>query len=222
MVFLILLEACVSGADGGSFVSGDGVLDCLDGQVVRSVEIDVSTDGELAVVAAALAQWTDEGGSLLELPSDESWSVVLDGRDVAIAYPEIDGTGSWVVHDVRTCGEPMTGPAAIDGEPDCANESRWSIQATLEPTIPGLPSADEALRSALEPYAQRHGGEIVLIQDEIGSLVVQQREQVIALASEVPAGGWAVATLAGCDGFDWHPASALAVRADQQILDTNE
>ena len=202
MVFLIFLAACVSGTDGGSFVSGDGVLDCLDGQVVRSVEIDVSAEGELAVVAAALAQWTDEGGSLLELPSDESWSVVLDGRDVAIAYPEIDGTGSWVVHDVRTCGEPIAGPAATDGELDCADESRWSIQATLDLTIPGLPSADEALRSALEPYAQRHGGEIVLIRDEIASLVVQQREQVIALASEVPAGGWAVATLAGCDGFD--------------------
>lgn len=202
MVFLILLDACASGAGSGSFVYGDGVLDCLDGQAVRSAEIDVSAGDELAVVAAALAQWTDEGGLLLELPSDESWSVGLNGRDVAIAYPEIDGTGSWVVHDVRTCGEPGTGPLAIDGELDCANESRWSIQATLDLAIPGLPSANDALRSALEPYVRRHGGEIVLIRNDIGSLVVQQREQVIALASEVPAGGWAVATLAGCDRFD--------------------
>ena len=202
VVLLVLLEACGSGADSGSFVSGDGVLDCVGGQVVRTAEIDVSADGELAVVSLALAQWTDDGGSLLDLPSDESWSVVLDGLDVAIAYPEIDGTGSWVVHDVRTCGDPRNRQAVIDGELDCANENEWSIQATLDLTIPGLASADEALQSALEPYAQRHGGEIVLIEDEIGSLVVQQREQVTALARGVPAGGWAVATLSGCDDFE--------------------
>ena len=152
-------------------------------------------------MAAALARWTDDGGVIIELPPDESWLVVLDGRDAAIAYPELEGTGAWVVHDVRTCGEPETGPAAIDGELDCANESRWSIQASLDPTIPGFPSAEEAVRSSLEPYAQRHGGEIILVEDQIGSLVVQQREQVIAHSIEAPAGGWAVTTLAGCEGF---------------------
>ncbi len=92
---------------------------------------------------------------------------------MAIAYAEIDGTGTWVVHDVRTCGEPETGPAAIDGGLDCASESRWNIELTLDPTIPGLPKAAEAIRSALEPYVDRHGGEIVLIGDSTGSLVVE-------------------------------------------------
>ena len=126
MVFLMLLSACGSGSNGASVVS-DGVLDCLDGQVVRSAQIAVSAESELAVVGAALAKWTDEGGSLVELPVDESWYVVLDGRDVAIAYPEIDGTGTWVVHDVRTCGEPETGPAAIDGGLDCANDTYFAL-----------------------------------------------------------------------------------------------
>ena len=201
MAFLILPNACGSGSNGVSVVS-DGVLDCFDGQVVCSAQIAVSAESELAVVGAALAQWTEEGGSLVEFPVDESWYMVLDGRDVAIAYPEIDGNGTWVVHDVRTCGEPETGPAAIDGGLDCANDTYWNIQGTRDPTIPGLPGAEEALGSALEPYEERHGGEIVLIGDSTGSLVVEQREQVITYATEVPAGGWAVATLAGCDGYD--------------------
>ena len=192
---------------GASAVTGDGVLDCSDDQVIRDAGIVVSAGSEQDAVAAALAQWTDEGGSIVEVPPDEfspvAWGVVQDGRDVAVIFGGPEGEGDeWVVHDVRTCGELETGPAPIDGELDCATEIEWSMIATLDPTIPGLPSAEEALRSALEPYAQRNGGEIVVIDDSTGSLVVEQREQVVVGSSEVPAGGWAVSSWAGCEGFE--------------------
>ena len=199
---LLVLNACGSSANNASFVSGDGVLDCLDGQVVRSADIDVSAESELKAVAAALGRWTAEGADLVELPADESWSAALDGRDVAIAYPEVDGTGTWVVHDVRTCGEPETGPAVIDGKLDCSSDISWSVQGSVREDTAGSPTPQVELEQSLSPYLARHGGEVVVVEDQIGSLVVEGREVVVSIATEAPAGGWIVLTTGGCEGYE--------------------
>jgi hypothetical protein len=198
MAVLALLGAC-GRVDA---VSGDGVLDCSAGQVSRGLPINVSAVTELEVAGEALAQWIADGGSLHEAPDKEVWYVTRGGLDVAVATPEQNGSGEWVVVGVQVCGEPETGPAPIDGELDCADETSWVIQGGFDPSVPGLPTAEEALRSILEPYAERHGGDIVLVEATIGSLVVEQREQVVARASEVPAGGWSVDTVVGCTGFE--------------------
>ncbi len=183
--------------------SGDGVLDCGDGQVVRAVATAVSDTLETDVVRVALAEWTAGGGDALAVPSLELWTVVVDGRDVAVAYPEINGDGTWTVHDVQTCGEPDTGPSTIDGEIDCATEFWWTIQGSIDPNTPGEASSpEEAIRVTLEGYARRHGGDIAPGEMMVGSLVVQQREVVVASATEVPAGGRVTLTIVGCEGFE--------------------
>ena len=194
------MAACGSG-DAGNGLSGDGLLDCAAGEVVRGAGIDVAADSEKEVVATALAPWLESGADLVAFPPEELWSAVQDGRDVAVAYPELEGTGAWRVHDVRTCAEPETGPAAVDGMLDCAGDVRWTIQASLDPTVPGRPTPGAALVAGLAPYADRYSGEVV-IDAGFGSLVVEGREQVVARPSEVPAGGWAVVTLGGCEGFE--------------------
>jgi len=76
------------------------------------------------------------------------------------------------------------------------------MQARIDPSIPGEPTPKEALRLALEPSQERYGGEIVFVDEDTASLVVQQREQVTANAVEVPAGGWAVSSVEGCQGHE--------------------
>ena len=153
------------------------------------------------MVALALAQWASQGAAVVALPADESWSAVLDARDVAIAYPEQNGDGRWTVHAVSTCGPPQTGPAPLDGNLDCANDSSWGEQGATIGDTPGMPTADEAVQSALQTFLDRHGGEIIVISEGVGSLVLDDREQVVAIASEVDAGGWIVFTISGCQGF---------------------
>ncbi|HET7847276.1 MAG TPA: hypothetical protein VFL72_07255, partial [Acidimicrobiia bacterium] len=86
------------------------------------------------------------------------------------------------------------------GALDCADDRQWIEQGSIDRSVPGLPSAGSALREVLEPYQERLGGEITIV-DGTGSLVVDQREQVVAMTSEVPAGGWVVSTTTWCMGF---------------------
>lgn len=202
VVLLGLVVVCASCAtELISAGGGDGVLDCEDNQVVVGAEIVTRGDTEEAVVNEALSAWLADGATLISLPLDESWSATLDGRDAALAYPELEGDGGWIVHDVRTCGEPATGPAALDGSLDCANDSSWSEQASFAPDAMGLPSAEAALRASLDPFNERFGGRVEFVDAAVAFLVIDEREQVIALTSEAPAGSWLVDTVLGCDGF---------------------
>ena len=192
-----------SGIDAsGIDASGDGRLDCDDGQIAQGAGIEVFAATEEEVAALALERWTSAGAALVALPPDESWSAVIDGRDVAIAYPERNGDGRWTVHAVSTCGPPKTGPAPIDGQLDCANDAGWGQTGSIDPTVPGLPTADEAVLAIIEPFADRHGGELVVIGEGVTSLVVDGREQVVVTAVEVDAGGWVVTSVSGCQGFE--------------------
>lgn len=118
-----------------------------------------------------------------------------------LAQTERNGDGSWTA-SVITCGEPETGPAPIDGVLDCTRGDDWIEQAGIDGSVPGFPSPEDALRGVLEPYQQRFGGEIIMIDGTTGSLVPAEREQVVARATEVvPAGGWVVSTTTWCQAF---------------------
>lgn len=200
----LLMASCASDTPtvAGVDVFGDGRLDCGDGEIFQGADIEVFADSENEVVALALEGWTSMGAALVAIPPDESWSAVLDGREVAIAYPELNGDGRWTVHAVRTCGPPLTGPAPLDGNLDCANDAEWGESGSIDPTTPGVPTPDEALQLALEPFLDRRGGEIAEIGEVVASLVVDDREQVVAIATEVDAGGWVVTRVSGCQGFE--------------------
>ncbi|MEX0797026.1 MAG: hypothetical protein WD274_10055 [Acidimicrobiia bacterium] len=200
VLLLVVLTTCGTPAEPSA--SGDGVLDCYEGQVHRGADIRVSGSTETEVVEDALAEWVEEGAEIVERSGDESWAAVENGRDVAIAYPEVEGDGAWVVHDVQVCGEPDTGPAPTDGSLDCVNEASWIMQASFDPEIPGDPNPGDAALKMLQAYQDGHGGEIVFIDDNTASLLIDDREQVVATAIEVPAGGWAVSTVSGCEGYD--------------------
>ena len=197
----VMLSAC--GADSVErSASGDGALDCDEGQVHRDAGIAVSAATEQEVLGAALAEWVDAGAELIELVPDESWAAVNDGRHVAIAYPQRNGDGTWTVHDVRVCGEPDVGPAPLDGSLDCANDVRWGFQGSRDPNSPGHPTPEEAVLEIMQPYQDQHGGELVFIDDNTGSLVVDDREQVVARADAISAGGWFVSGVSGCEGYN--------------------
>ena len=196
---VVWLTACA--APSVETVSGDGTLDCDDGQVAQSVGVSSSASTEQEVVEAALAEWADAGAELVEFPETESWAAVVDGRDVAVVVPELNGDGSWFISNVSLCGDPDVGPAEIDGQLDCAYDESWIEQGSFDPDIPGDATAEEAIQASLAPHQERYGGEII-VNETTGSIVVDGREQVVALATEVPAGGWAVATVSGCGAFN--------------------
>jgi hypothetical protein len=201
LALALVLAACGQAATS-SPGGGDGSLDCDPGQVTQGAGIFAEGETERDVAEEALRTWTDQGAALVEFPEAEVWSAVLEGRDVAVAVVELEGDGTWVTHDVTICGEAETGPAPIDGRLDCPNGYRWYMQAGIDPSVPGLPTPEDALRAALEQFQARYGGEIVLIDEKTASLVVDGREQVTTSAIEAPAGGWTVGAVEGCEGFE--------------------
>lgn len=206
-IFLLafVAAACGSNSDidqSASDRSGDGALDCLEGEIGRTFGEPVFADSEIAAVEAALETWIEAGAEVFEIAEDESWGATLGGRDVALAIPEREGDGRWTVTALVVCGLPAAGPAEIDGSLDCSDDTGWSIEGMIDSSIPGAESAQTALLEALAPYKGRHGGEVVLRGESGGSLVVGQSEQVVASAFEVDAGGWIVASISGCGGFE--------------------
>lgn len=200
----LLLSSCAGellGSAGGD-TSGDGRLDCSDGEIAQGAGIEVFGDSEAEVADLSLEPWVSEGATVVALPSEQLWAAVLDERDVAIAVPERNGDGRWTVHAVSTCGPPLAGAAPIDGSLDCPNDSGWGESASIDPTIPGLPTPEEALNLALEPFLDLYGGEFTTIGEEVASIVVEGREQVVALVVEVDAGGWATTGISGCVGYE--------------------
>lgn len=191
------LSLAVSTSIGSATI--DGVLDCGVNQVLRDGEVNVSAATEEAVVSLAL-------DPLMTSMSDRQsvggmWSVVEEGREIALALAEKNGDGSWVIHDVRVCGEPRSSAAPVDGELDCASDTTWGQQGTPDPSIPGATTAEAAVTSALETYRARFGGEIRFHPPTTGTLIVDAREQIIVRISEVPAGGWGGSNVEGCEGF---------------------
>ena len=149
----------------------------------------------------SLSLWIEDGASISGVSGDEVRSACSMVARLRLLYRSRRETGVWVVHDVQTCGDPDIGPADIDGRVDCASDGYWSMQAQLSSDATGAGSGVEAVRSTLEPYATRFGGVVVMIHDHVGSLVVADREQVTASASQLPSGGWVVGNIVGCDGY---------------------
>lgn len=198
VVGVLTLISCAGDATVITVGSPDGVLDCGRGEIPRSTEALVSGDSEQQAVERALVTWLEDGASLANPTEAEVWSAVVEGNEIAIAVPEQEGDGGWVVADVRICEEPESGPAEIDGSIDCPGDTFWTQQAMLDTETPGEDTPEEAVRLGLEPYAERNGGEIMMIDESTGSLVVDEREQVVAYADEAPAGGWVATTMTGC------------------------
>lgn len=76
------------------------------------------------------------------------------------------------------------------------------MTATPEPTAQGTTIASEALEEALEQYLKLHGGEIVFIGERVASLIIDEREQVVARATQLANKTWLVLFVEGCDGFE--------------------
>lgn len=91
---------------------------------------------------------------------------------------------------------------SADGELDCDPATVWAEEGSVPEGTAGLGGPSEALDAYLEPFLENHGGEIVMVTDLQGSLVVEDSEVVIGYASELPDGGFLVLAGAGCEGID--------------------
>ncbi len=95
-----------------------------------------------------------------------------------------------------------TRSVAIDGEIDCETDFPWSEEGTVPEGTPGFATADQAVEEYLAPFQANHGGDQQMIDEFTGSLVLEQREVVVAVATEASGGGWLVLTAFGCEDFD--------------------
>lgn len=100
------------------------------------------------------------------------------------------------------CGEER--PTA-DGELDCDPETIWAEEGSVPEGTTGLVVASDAVDAYLAPFVDNHGGEVVMVTPEQGSLLVDGSEVVTGEASELPGGGFLVLAGAGCAGFDRPP-----------------
>lgn len=100
---------------------------------------------------------------------------------------------------VTGCGAE---PPTADGELDCDLETAWAEEGSVPAGTAGLSGAGDAVNAYLEPFLENHGGEIVMVTELQGSLLVEDSEVVIGDASELPDGGFLVLAGIGCEGFD--------------------
>jgi hypothetical protein len=193
-----LFGACVPSLGVGG---GDGLLDCGEGEVTQSAGITSSGSAEEEVAKVALKGWAANGATVAFFPEAGTWSAVKDGHDIAVAIPETSTDGTWKVSSVEVCTRSLTGGAPIDGVLDCVEPGEWSFQGILEPNATGMETAEIALTDTLGPFEEEHGGKIVIVNPSVGSLVVDQRERVVAVASELDDGTWTVIQSVGCSGY---------------------
>jgi hypothetical protein len=88
-----------------------------------------------------------------------------------------------------------------DGQLDCTTDVTWIGSAEPDQDTVGSDTPEQAIQTALKPYRDHHGGEVVFVSDTQGSLVVDGVEAVIVHASRSPAGGWVVNTSTGCERY---------------------
>ncbi len=106
---------------------------------------------------------------------------------------------AFVVVLMTACGAER--PNA-DGELDCDPETVWVEEGSVPEGTAGLSAASDAVDAYLELFLENHGGEIVMVTDLQGSLIVEDSEVVVGDASELPNGGFLVLAGTGCEGFD--------------------
>ena len=179
---------------------GDGAFDCLGGPQVESTDINIKADTEFDAARLALEPWLADGGTVTRAP-DGALFATVDGRDLAMIVPTQQPDGSWTVPSVMACVEGAE-PQAIDGELDCLDDSRWSIVGTPTADAVADPTAEVALRRALRPWTERHGGTIQI--DKHGAtatLTINGREVIAAHATETTADTWIATTVTGCADY---------------------
>lgn len=97
--------------------------------------------------------------------------------------------------------EPEVVADSPDGSLDCDNETTFTQQGIVLPDTRGESTPERALRGFLEQWIPRFRGEIAIVREKVGSLVVGGRERVVAKATSAPAGGWIVLTTHYCEGY---------------------
>lgn len=90
----------------------------------------------------------------------------------------------------------------INGELDCQTDFSWTESGSVPDDAPGFADPTRAIEEYLSPFRDNHGGEVVLVNEHTGSLVLAKREVVVGIAEKAPAGGWLVLTGRGCEDFD--------------------
>lgn len=90
----------------------------------------------------------------------------------------------------------------IDGQLDCETDFPWTESGSVQEGAPGFADPRRAVEEYLTPFQDNHGGEVVVLDEHTGSLVLAKREVVVGIAEEAPAGGWLVLTGRGCEDFD--------------------
>lgn len=91
----------------------------------------------------------------------------------------------------------------IDGTLDCENDLRFEQYWEREAGTQGASTPEQAVREALGTFSDdADGARIVMTDDNHGSVVVDNREVVTAVASEHER-GWFVMQATGCsDGWE--------------------
>ena len=92
-----------------------------------------------------------------------------------------------------------------DGVLDCTDDSSWGIQGTPDPEAEGFATADGALADSFVPFMSDNDelrGPQSIDENTASLLNAQNREVVVASASEVTPDNWFVVTVSGCSGFE--------------------
>ena len=134
------------------------------------------------------------------------WAAGQEGSLLGVPGPLRPAVAALLCAVMTACGSSV-----LPAEPSESTEPRGALQCnggtirTVQgiagPGAQGADTAEEELRSFLGRWSKRAGGVIAIVDETTGSLIIDDREQAVAVATEAPAGGWIVLTSRFCEGI---------------------
>jgi len=134
------------------------------------------------------------------------WSMDIFGEGFTGVVDVTDGGAETfvllaVVDSVYPLAVVAANPA-LDGDLDCLTGIQWNAIFTIAPDASGPDNPEAALDQYLEPLRLRHDLDLVShVRPGVGSLSVDGREVIVAYTVSVPAAGYFVERVKGCEPY---------------------
>jgi hypothetical protein len=103
---------------------------------------------------------------------------------------------------VSACGDDGDSGAVVQSpDLECGEERSGTFNPDFDPASPGDPTSDIAIDAVTQPFAARHGGQVVVLRSDTKAVTVDGKRVLVVVARPAPAGGFWADSVFYCEPF---------------------
>jgi hypothetical protein len=103
---------------------------------------------------------------------------------------------------VSACGDDGDSGAVVQSpDLECGGERSGTFNPDFDPASPGDPTSDIAIDAVTQPFAARHGGQVVVLRSDTKAVTVDGKRVLVVVARPAPAGGFWADSVFYCESF---------------------